>query len=90
VTSPAAGKVLNRKFAFPDNDRKIESLALTSSDSGKTLTITARMNGKDVTIPCGYQEWKKARAPLLSGGGWRNFPTNRLQARSRGLRTTPA
>ena len=40
MTSPLAGKIMNRKFAFPDNDRKIESLALSSSDSGKTLTIT--------------------------------------------------
>jgi CubicO group peptidase (beta-lactamase class C family) len=67
ATSPFVGKILNRKFAFPDNDRKIESLTLTSSDSGKTLTVTVRMDGKEVTIPCGYQEWKKARAPLLNG-----------------------
>ena len=66
-TSPMASKILNRKFAFPDNDRKIESVALSTSDSGKTLTLTARMDGKEVTIPCGYREWKKARAPLLGG-----------------------
>jgi hypothetical protein len=42
-------------------------LALSSSDSGKTLTFTARMAGKEVTIPCGYHEWKKSRAPLFAG-----------------------
>src|SRR3989441_2870305 len=73
MTSPVAGKILNHKFAFSDNDRKIESLSLSSSNSGKTLTITARMNGKEVTIPFGYQEWKKARAPLL-GGRLAQFP----------------
>src|SRR5436190_1017644 len=67
ATSPFAGRILNRKFVFPANDRKIETLALTSSDSGKTLTITAWMDGKEVTISGGYQEWKKARAPLLNG-----------------------
>ncbi len=73
MTSPVAGKILNRKFAFPDNDRKIESVALSTSDSGKTLTITARMDGKEVTIPCGYQEWTKARVPLF-GGRLAQFP----------------
>jgi hypothetical protein len=31
------------------------------------------MNGKDLTIPCGYQEWKKGRAPLF-GGRLAQFP----------------
>ncbi len=73
ATSPLAGKLLNRRFAFSANEQKIESLALSSSDSGKTLTLTARMDGKEVTIPCGYQEWKKARAPL-PGGRLAQFP----------------
>ena len=73
AASPLAGKVLNRKFAFPTNDQKMETLALSSSDSGKSLTFTARMGGKDITIPCGYQEWKKGRAPLM-GGRLAQFP----------------
>jgi len=73
ATSPLAGKLVNRKFVFPANDQKIESLALASSDSGKTLTVSARLDGKEVTIPCGYQEWKKTRAPLL-GGRLAQFP----------------
>ena len=73
ATSALTGKLLNHKFVFPANEQKIESLALSSSDSGKTLTLTARMDGKEVTIPCGYQDWKKARAPLL-GGRLAQFP----------------
>lgn len=73
ATSSLAGKILNRKFVFPDNDQKIENLTLSSSDSGGTLTVTARMNGKEVTIPCGHREWKKSRAPLL-GGRLAQFP----------------
>jgi hypothetical protein len=73
VMSPLAIKILNRKFAFPANDQKIESLTLSSSDSGKTLTLAARMDGKEITIPCGYREWKKSRAPLL-GGRLAQFP----------------
>jgi hypothetical protein len=67
ATSPLAGKVLNRKYVFSANDQKIESLMLASSDSGKTLTLTTRMAGKDITVPCGYHEWKKGRAPLAAG-----------------------
>jgi hypothetical protein len=64
ATSPRAGKVLNRRFTFPANDQKLESLALTSSDAGQTLTLKAGINGKEVTVPCGYREWKKGRAPF--------------------------
>jgi len=73
ATSPLAGRILNRKFVFPANDQKLESLALSSSDSGKTLTLATRMDGKEVTIPCGFHEWKKGRAPLM-GGRLAQFP----------------
>jgi len=67
ATTSQAGKVLNRKFAFPANDQKFESLGLATSDSGRTLTLTARIDGKEFTVPCGFHEWKKGRAPLLAG-----------------------
>jgi CubicO group peptidase (beta-lactamase class C family) len=73
AASPLTAQVLNRKFVFPANDQKVESLVLSSSDSGKALTLTARMDGKEVTIPCGFQEWKKGRAPLY-GGRLAQFP----------------
>ncbi len=73
ATSPLGGKVLNRKYVFPANDQKFESLALSSPDSGKTLTFAARMDGKDMAIPCGHREWKKGRAPLM-GGRLAQFP----------------
>jgi len=73
ATSPLAGKVLNHKYVFPANDQKIESLMLASPDSGKTLTVSMRMDGKDIAVPCGYHEWKKGRAPLM-GGRLAEFP----------------
>ena len=71
--SSSADKVLNRKFVFPTNDQRLESLALASSDSGKSLTLTARMEGKEITIPCGFHEWKRGRSPLM-GGRLAQFP----------------
>lgn len=73
ATSSLAGKVLHRRFVFPINDQKFENLALASPDAGKTLVLTARMDGKEMTIPCGYREWKKGRAPLF-GGRLAHFP----------------
>jgi hypothetical protein len=73
ATSSLAGQVLNRKFIFPTNEQKIESLALSSSDSGQALTFTSRMDGKERTVPCGYQEWKEGHAPIF-GGKLAQFP----------------
>jgi hypothetical protein len=64
---------------FPANDQKIESLALSSFDAGKALTLTARLDGKQMTIPCGYQEWKKGRAPFM-GGRLAQFPDEPMAA----------
>jgi len=71
--APSAAKAFNRKFAFSENDQKIESVTLSRSDSGKTLTLTMQREGKEVKIPCGYEEWKKSRAPLY-GGRLAQFP----------------
>lgn len=66
ATSPVAAKVFNRKYVFPANDDKIESIELNAGDSG-ALTLNLREGGKDSAIACGYQEWKKSRAPLYAG-----------------------
>lgn len=66
-TPAEAAKFLNRKYSFPDNEGKLESLSLASTDSGKTLTLTLRHDGKDILIPCGCHEWKASRAPLDAG-----------------------
>jgi CubicO group peptidase (beta-lactamase class C family) len=71
--SPATAKHLNRKFNFQANDQKFEALTLSSPDSGATLALTARIDGKDMIVPCGYQEWKTGRAPL-PGGALARFP----------------
>jgi len=73
AASSLSAKILNRKFVFPSNEQKIDSIALTSTDAGGTLTLSARVDGKDLTIPCGYQKWRTGRAPLL-GGRLAQFP----------------
>jgi CubicO group peptidase (beta-lactamase class C family) len=67
ATSPLADKFLQRKFIFPTNSQKLESLTLASPDAGKTLTLTVRMDGKELVLPCGYRQCQTSRAPLLAG-----------------------
>jgi CubicO group peptidase (beta-lactamase class C family) len=73
ATSPQVAQLLNRKFVFPANDQKLESLTLTGSDPAQTLTLTLRVAGADVAIPCGYHDWQKTRAPFYAGK-LANFP----------------
>lgn len=73
VTSPAAAKFLNRKFTFPANDQKWENLTLGSTDKGQSLALTLRVDGKDLNLPSGHNEWRKGRGPLL-GGRLAQFP----------------
>ena len=65
-TSSQWDKIVNRKFTFPPNASKLESLRLTSNDSGKTILINVRMNGRELEIPYGYQEWKNSRGPFIA------------------------
>ncbi len=67
ATSGLATKVLNRKFVFPANDQKIESVAVTSADAGQTITLSLRTDGAEVKLPAGFGQWKKGRAPLPAG-----------------------
>jgi CubicO group peptidase (beta-lactamase class C family) len=64
-TSPLATN--NLKFSFPANEQKIEALAVSSSDSGGTLTLNVQWNGKKLLIPCGHNQWKRSRAPMWAG-----------------------
>jgi CubicO group peptidase (beta-lactamase class C family) len=72
-TSPLLAGVLNRKYVFGTNDQKVEGFALFSAGSTKGLQLKARIDGKEINIPCGYREWKRSRAPLL-GGPLARFP----------------
>jgi len=73
ATSPLTAKVLKRTYEFPANEQQLERLELAAADSGKTLSLTLRIAGKDWIIPCGYREWKKSRAPWM-GGKLAQFP----------------
>ncbi len=75
----AAGAVARKKFEFPDNDRKLETLSLVpAKETDNGFTIVARVNGADQRILCGPSSWAKGRAawgtlpeqPVAATGGW--------------------
>jgi CubicO group peptidase (beta-lactamase class C family) len=66
-TPALPGKILNRRFVFPANDQKFESIALNSNDGGKNLTLAAQFDGKKFELPAGYHKWAKGRAPFPAG-----------------------
>jgi hypothetical protein len=65
ATSPE--KFVNRKYAFPANDQKLESVELVSKDGGKILELVTVSGGVESRTPCAHAEWATSRSPF--GGG---------------------
>jgi hypothetical protein len=55
--SPA--KVAGKKYAFPANERKLESITLQSDD--KDVTLVMRSGGAEQRVPCGHAAWRNCR-----------------------------
>jgi CubicO group peptidase (beta-lactamase class C family) len=66
-SSPSTPAVLNRRYRFPANDQRVESLALNSTDGGRSLTLTVEQDGKVAKLPAGYRHWRTGRTPLPAG-----------------------
>jgi CubicO group peptidase (beta-lactamase class C family) len=77
--SPVSG-ALGKRFVFPSNDRKLESITLSPGDGGNgDVTLTARIDGKEHRIACGARgQWRKGRMawgrqpdqPAAASGAW--------------------
>src|SRR5262245_31320942 len=70
-------KVAGKKYAFPANDRKLESVTLETGKDGATTLVT-RVDGTERRVACGAGVWQKGRAswsrlpeqPAAAGGAW--------------------
>jgi CubicO group peptidase (beta-lactamase class C family) len=70
-------KVANKKYVFPSNDAKLESVTLETEKDG-AVTLVTRIAGADRRIACGSGTWKKTRAawgrlpeqPAAAAGAW--------------------
>ena len=73
-----ATKWSGRKFAFPANSQKIESVALEFGGADGAVTLVTRCNGVDQRIVCGNGTWTKGRMtyadlpeqPVAASGAW--------------------
>jgi len=66
ATSPLAKKVTGRRYAFPANDEKAESLALEIARDGE-VTLATRFAGREARVPMGFGKW--GREALVPSGG---------------------
>jgi len=77
IGTASAPGVFGRKYLFPGNARKLETIALERNADG-TTALAARVDGVEGRIECGPGAWKKGRAawgssalqPVAASGGW--------------------
>ena len=65
-TSPLASKILGRKFVFPANEQKLETITLTQNTSGKGVTVAVQSGGTTKQFTSGYREWRKGRGTFAT------------------------
>jgi hypothetical protein len=78
--SPA--KVAGKKYVFPANPRKLESIAMETGENGEA-TLVLRIDGAEHRILCGRDAWCKGRAawgllqpqPVAASGAWTDDDT---------------
>ncbi len=79
--TPSAATIaslMNKKYVFPENDRKLEAITLEGGGPGGETTIVARTGGSDQRIVCDRGAWHKGelalgmlpRQPAAASGAW--------------------
>ncbi len=72
-----------KKYEFPANEPKLESILLESNAKDGTVTIVARVNGVEQRIVCGHGAWQDGEAawgplhrqPVAASGAWTSDDT---------------
>ncbi len=67
ASSPVLAQISGRKYVFPPNDQKLESVQLNAGNTSGAATLIVRVNGNDQQIVCGHGEWRKGRFPMGAG-----------------------
>jgi len=76
-------KVAGKKFIFPANDSKLESIELAADDKDHLTVLTIQQDGKSQKLQCGGNAWHKGSAgwgrlteqPAASCGAWTSDDT---------------
>lgn len=72
---PAAGAAtgnpgtagFRRRYSFPANDQNLGNVTLAAAPDRPDLSLTLRLDGRDVTLPAGHGKWLHARGPFPAG-----------------------
>ena len=75
---PADTKAAAKRYKFPENDRKLESISLERDAAGNVMTLVTRVGGVERRIVCGRGVWTPGRAawgrlaeqPAAACGAW--------------------
>jgi CubicO group peptidase (beta-lactamase class C family) len=54
-------KVFGKKYAFPANERKLESITLEGDGKAGPVTLVAKIDGVEQRVLCGKGSWQKGR-----------------------------
>jgi cyanophycinase len=76
VAGSASAGVLGKKYRFPANERKLESIVLEGE--GDVVTLVTRIDGTQHRLPCRPGAWQKGRLaygrlpeqPVAASGAW--------------------
>ena len=76
--SASLAEVWGKKYVFPANPRKLESIVLERDGKDGAVTLVARVDGGEQRIACGCGTWHKGRAawgslaaqPAAASGAW--------------------
>ncbi len=73
-TSPLASKIAGLRFVFPDNEEKLESLALEVGSAGANMTLVTRTGGKESRLALGAGNWKTGTIDYATSVGATTSP----------------
>lgn len=68
ASAPMMAGIAGRRYAFPENPQKIESITLNAVAGGEAPTLTWRMAGKEQTIAAGNGVWAKGELTTIAPG----------------------
>ena len=83
AAAAAAAKVFGRKYEFPANEPKLESIQLESNAKDGAVTIVAHGHGVEQRLICGHGAWQDGEAawgplhrqPVAASGAWTSADT---------------
>ncbi len=69
TTSPTLAQVGGKTYAFPSNDKKLESVRVEAGTNPGELAIITRTDGQERRIEITGTDWKKGTIPAPQGAG---------------------